>query len=337
MSRRSITPFLFIAFLFCSITVPAQETANDLYAKGRKFMNQGNLDSAGYYLDQALLLSPEQLDILEDRVYLEILKRDFATAMKLGQHLVSRPDAGIKTFQVVGMVYKEIADYKAAKKLYEQALLKFPNTGLLYTEFGDMYAAMNKKSEAIRTWEKGIEMDPGFSGNYYFATLYYVENNNPLWAMLYAENFVNIESLSSRTTEVKAILTDLYKKIASPGYLASRNNPFAFAVAGSFSRQTAVNTTMTVASLTSLRMGFIKDWYQQNNSRFPYKLFEYHDQLIKEGLFEAYNQWLFGSFINVDAYNAWIEANKEKMAALQQFTSGRVYKIPAGQYYQTKP
>jgi hypothetical protein len=338
MSRRLFTPLLFIAFISFSFQAAAQDNVPDLYLKAKRFMNQGNFDSAGFYLEKALLLSPDQLDMLEDQVYLEILKRDFAKAMELSKRLVVRPDAGIKTFQVVGMVYKEIADYKSAKKMYEQALLKFPNSGLLYTEFGDLYAVMNKRSEAIKVWEKGIEMDPGYSGNYYYATLYYTETNNPVWAMLYAENFVNIESLSDRTAEIKGVLSDIYKKISAPGYLISKNNPFAFAVAGTFSKQPVLNmNNITVGGLTSLRMGFIKDWYQQNNTKFPYKLFEYHDQLIKEGLFEAYNQWLFGPSLNTDAYNTWIAANKDKMAAFQKFISGRVYKVPQGQYYQTKP
>lgn len=337
MNRRFFTPLVLVVLLFSSFSSSAQDSVTDLYSKARKFMNQGSLDSAEYYLDKALLLSPGQLDMLEDQVYLQILKRDFAKALKLGQPLVNRPDAGIKTFQVVGMVYKEIADYKAGKKLYEQALLKFPNSGLLYTEFGDMYSIMNKRSDAIKVWEKGIEMDPGYSGNYYYATMYYAENNNPVWALLYGETFVNLESLSHRTAEIKGVITELYKKISQPGFLISKNNPFAFAVAGTFSKQPSLNMgNVTVTALTSMRMGFIKDWYQQHNSRFPFRLFEYHDQLIKEGLFEAYNQWLFGSSLNADAYTAWADTNKEKVKTFQEFVGGRVYKVPTGQYYQTK-
>ena len=334
---KLFTSFLFASVFLFSVPVSAQETADDLYTKARRFLNQGNHDSATFYLDKALELAPERIDMLEDQVYLEIVKRDFAKAMTLANKLITRTDATVKSFQVAGMVYKEIADYKAAKKLYEQALLKYPNSGLLYADFGDMYALMDKDQDAIRTWEKGIEMDPGYAGNYYFATLHYTENNNPVWAMLYAENFINIESFSGRTAEVKGLLTDLYKKISTPGYLISRNNPFAFAVAGTFSRQPSLNlVNVSVPALTSLRMGFIKDWNQQNAAKFPFKLFEYQDQLIKEGLFEAYNQWLFGAALNSDAFNAWTDANKEKVAAFQKALASRMFKIPAGQYYQTK-
>lgn len=337
MNRRFFTPFLFIAlFAFCSSVASAQ-TATEYYSKAKTLMNYGKLDSAAYFLYKALEFSPDELPMLEDQVYLEYLRRDFAKAITVGKKIVTRPDAGTKTFQLVGMAFKEIADYKEAKKIYESALQKFPNSGLLYAEFGDMYAAMNKKTEAIKMWEKGIEMDPGHSSNYYFATLHYAENRNPLWAILYGENFVNIESLSDRTTEIKGIITDLYKKISTPGFLAPKNNAFASAIATTISKQPPVSlSALTVEALTSLRMGFIRDWYQQNSTTFPYKLFEYHDQLIKEGMFDAYNQWLFGTSLNAAAYTAWMDANKEKMAVFQQFTGGRVYKIPAGQYYQSR-
>lgn len=337
MNRRFFTSFLIVAFFTFSFSVASAQTATEYYSKAKTLMNDGKLDSAAYFLYKALELSPEDLPMLEDQVYLEYLRRDFAKAITVGKRIVTRPDAGTKTFQLVGMAFKEIADYKEAKKIYELALQKFPNSGLLYAEFGDMYAAMNKKSEAIKLWEKGIEMDPGHSSNYYFATLYYAENRNPLWAILYGENFVNIESLSDRTTEIKAVITDLYKKISTPGYLSPKNNAFASAVATTFSKQPPVSLSMlNVEALTSLRTSFIKDWYQQNSTIFPYKLFEYQDQLIKEGMFDAYNQWLFGTSLNAAAYTAWMDANKEKMATFQKFTGGRVFKIPAGQYYQTK-
>ena len=300
-------------------------------------MNEGRFDSAAWYLDKAIAVSPADILLLEDQLYLEYLRRDFAKAIQLGKSLAQRPDASVKTFQLIGMTHKEILDYKEAKKVYELALSRFPNSGLLYTELGDLYALQKKKSEAIRTWEKGIEIDPGYSGNYYHAALHYAANRNPLWAILYAENFVNIESLSDRTTEIKGLLTELYKKISTPGYLSGGSSPFATAVAANFHKQAPVPVSnLTVEALTSLRLSFIRDWYLQHAATFPYKLFEYQDQLVKEGLFDAYNQWLFGAALNNTAYTAWVEANKEKMDAFQQFARGRVFKVPTGQYYQSR-
>ena len=47
--------------------------------------------------------------------------------------------------------------------------------------------------------------------------------------------------------------------------------------------------------LTMIRTRFILDWSNNYKTVFPYRLFEYHQQLLQEGMFEAYNQWVFGS------------------------------------------
>lgn len=335
MSRRMFKTLLFAVSVCCFSAVSAQD-ATELYNKAKKFINQGKTDSAGVYLSQALALSPDNPEMLEDLLYVQFLDRDFEKALSLGKNLAARPGATVKTYQLVGMVYKEIADYKEGKKVYDKALLKFPNSGLLYSEYGDMLSQMQKPADAIKQWEKGIEMDPAYSGNYYFASKYYAENRSPLWALLYGETFVNIESLSDRSAEIREMITDLSKKTAMFGYPAAPGNAFASAVAATYAKQPPVPAAnLSVQELTIRRMNFINEWNKGNNTKFPFKLFEYHDQLIKEGLFDAYNQWLFSAF-NPDAYQAWVEANKEKVAAFRQFAGGRVYKVPAGQYYQSK-
>jgi Tfp pilus assembly protein PilF len=336
MSRRILTPILFIALIiFCSSNASAQDV-NEYYSKAKKFINNSKLDSANFYLGKALELSPNNLEMLEDLLYVQYLDRDFTKAISLGKNLSERPDASVKTFQLAGMVYKEIADFKEAKKVYDKALQKFPASGVLYNEYGDLLSQMQKPAEAIKQWEKGIEMDPGYSSNYYFAARYYAENKNPVWAMLYGETFVNIESLTDHTAEIKELLAGLYRKISAPGFLVARNNAFASAVATTFAKQPPIPlNSINVLSLTTLRMAFIKEWNKENNAKYPFKLFEYHDQLIREGLFDAYDQWLFSS-LDPAASKSWAEANKEKVAAFQKFQGGRVYKVPAGQYYQTK-
>jgi tetratricopeptide (TPR) repeat protein len=335
MSRRLYTSLFFIAFISFSSSAVAQDV-NEYYTKAKKFINKSKLDSATFYLSKALELAPDNLEILEDLLYVQYLDRDFVKAVSLGKNLISRADAGVKTFQLVGMTYKEIAEFKEAKKVYDKALLKFPSSGMLYSEYADLLSEMQKPAEAIKLWEKGIEVDPGFNSNYYYATKYYSENNNPVWGMIYGETFVNIESYTDRTTEIKEILAELYKKISTPGFLTAKGNVFAQTVVTTFFKQPPIPlSNLNVQSLTLMRMNFMNDWNKENNAKFPFKLFEYHNQLIKEGLFDAYNQWLFSS-LNPETYEAWKLANKEKQAAFQNFVGGRVYKIPAGQYYQTK-
>ena len=108
--------------------------------------------------------------------------------------------------QILGLAYKAIAEYKESDKMYKEALKKFPNSGVLYSEYGDLLASNDNEAAAIKQWEKGIETDPNHSGNYYYAAKYYAKKGNIIWGLLYSEIFLNIESFSKRTEEIKSIL-----------------------------------------------------------------------------------------------------------------------------------
>lgn len=66
--------------------------------------------------------------------------------------------------------------------------------------------------QAIRQWEEGIKNDPGYSGNYYNAALYYFYTKDKVWSLLYGEIFVNMESLSERGASMKQMLLQGYKE-----------------------------------------------------------------------------------------------------------------------------
>ncbi len=67
-----------------------------------------------------------------------------------------------------------------------------------------------------------------------------------------------------------------------------------------------------------------------------YRLFEYQQQLLKGGMFEAYNQWIFGAAANVGAYENWTRFHVEEANQFNNFQKNRIFKLPAsGQYYQT--
>ena len=83
-----------------------------------------------------------------------------------------------------------------------------------------------------------------------------------------------------------------------------------------------------------IRTRFILDWYKSYATKFPFRLFDYHQQLIKEGMFEAYNQWLFGTVENLPAFDQWTKSNPEAYAKFTTFQKGRVFKMPQGQHYQ---
>ena len=85
-----------------------------------------------------------------------------------------------------------------------------------------------------------------------------------------------------------------------------------------------------------VRTRFILDCYENYASKYPHRLFDYLQQLLREGMFEAYNQWLFGTVENLTAYDSWTRAHADEYKGFVAFQKSRVFRILAGQYYQMR-
>ena len=299
-------------------------------------MLQSEFDQALILFDSALHFSPNNIDILKDILYTNYLKRDYANAIETGKKVTARQDADVQCFQMMGLCYKAIANYKECDKLYKAGLKKFPRSGMLYGEYGDLFAIQKNYSTAIQTWEKGIEADPNASSNYYYAAKYYAENNKLLWALYYGETFVNIESFTNRTAEIKNVLYNCYKKIYENGgkINAVTSSPFEKALAATYTKLTTQTSgDVTPETITALRTRFILEWFAQNAKTYPSRLFDHQKLLLEEGYFDAYNQWLVGSVASTDKLQDWMNTHADEVKSLQQFQRSTLYKIPAGQYY----
>jgi hypothetical protein len=98
------------------------------------------------------------------------------------------------------------------RKIISERLKEYPNSGVLYNEYGEMLWTKQDYS-AIKQWEKGIEVDPNYSGNYYNAAKHYYMTMDKVWSIIYGEMFLNLESYTRRTAEIKNVLLDSYKKL----------------------------------------------------------------------------------------------------------------------------
>lgn len=296
-------------------------------------MNEGDYENSSLVFSKFLTNEPNNIAAQKDFAYLCYLKRDFAKSIELCKKLLNDTAAGEETYQLLGLNYKSIALYKECNNLYKTALTKFPNSGVIYSEFADLNLIEKNTKDAIKNWEKGIEVDPNYANNYYNAALYYNNNNQLFWTVIYGEIFVNLESYTTRTAEIKETILDAYKKILYLGD-AGKNTKNEFE---KMALQTLGNssTSLTAAELTAIRTKFILSWFYENkNEKFPFRLFDQQRYLVREGMFDAYNQWLFGVAINPSQYKTWAESHTTETTTFKQFQEGRIFKLIIGQYYK---
>lgn len=331
---------LFVLFIL-SFAVFAQDDPKTMHQTARGFMATGDWDNAILVLNRLLAADKNNLEYNKDIIQCFYYKKEFDKAVEGVKSIINRDDADVMTFQLAGNVYKAIEDPKECEKAYKAGLKKFPKSGPIYSEYGELLWA-KKDYGAIDLWEKGIEIDPAFSGNYYNTALYYFYTKDKVWSLIYGEIFVNMESLTQRGAAMKELLFKAYKeKLFKEANLmkGEENNksPFAKAFLEAMNKQSSlVSKGVTTETLTMVRTRFILDWYENYAAKYPLRLFDYQQQLLREGMFDAYNQWLFGTVENLTAYDSWTRSHADEYKNFVTFQKSRVFRIPSGQYYQAK-
>lgn len=334
-------PFLSVLLAFFTLTVIAQpEDPAKMHETARSFMRSGDFDNAILVLTRALERDRNNLEMQKDLVMSFYLKRDYTRALDGVKVLLDRDDADVVTYQIAGNVYKALEEAKECEKVYKKGLKKFPKSGPLLSEYGELLWAL-KDFTAINYWEEGIRVDPSFSGNYYNAANYYFYAKDKVWSLIYGEIFINMESLGERGAAMKQQLLQGYKEklFADADLLKGEEknkSEFARKFLETVGKQSAlVNGGINTEVLTMIRARFILDWYASNASRYPFRLFDFQRQLLSEGLFDAYNQWLFGPVENLAAYDNWTKTHAEEYNNFSAFQKTRIFRMPQGQYYQS--
>ena len=299
-------------------------------------MKQGDFPNATMVLNRALQFDPGNIAISKDLALSYYFQKNNSKALETINPLLEREDVDDQCFQIAGNIYKEMNMQKECEKIYKKGIKKFPGSGALYNDWGELLLAQGNH-EAIKQWEKGIEQDPVYSKNYYNAAKYYFLSADKVWSILYSEIFINMEPLSSKTPEIKEMLLECYKKLFADVDLEQNNkdkNNFVKAYLQSMNKQTSqASLGLNAETLTMIRTRFILDWGSSNGSKFPYHLFDYQRQLLQEGMFDAYNQWIFGPAQNLSVFQNWINTHSTEYNAFNTFQKGRVFKMPGAQYY----
>src|SRR5579862_9953112 len=108
MKKLLLTSGVFISTLF----VFGQQTDNAADETAKTYIRQGDYQNAILVLNQALQKDNQNLEMLKDLAFAYYLQRDFEKSLGIAKPLVSRADADVQSFQILGMVYKAIEEKK---------------------------------------------------------------------------------------------------------------------------------------------------------------------------------------------------------------------------------
>lgn len=327
-----------IAILFALQAIYAQSSKQELALKkgneAVKLMDKGKVDESIKLLEESQKLDPENINYPYELAYAYYLKKEYKTSIKYLEKIIDHKNANDRTYQLLGNAYDNSGNPDKAIETYALGLKKFPNSGNLHLESGIMQMDKKEYSKALNFFEKGIEVAPSYSSNYYWATRIYCASEEEVWGMIYGELFLNLERNSKRTEEISKLLFDTYKSEinitndTSFSVSFSKNStislealqdpnklklPFGVGVYEPLIMFSFINQkNIDINSLDQMRNSFIDLYYEKGYDKtYPNVLFSYQKQVKEAGHLEAYNHWILMKG-DETLCEKWILLNKEK-------------------------
>lgn len=299
-----------------------------------KLMDNGKVEESIKLLEEAQKLDPDRFDYAYELAYAHYLKEDYKGAIKILELNINHKNVNERLFQLLGNTYDVLGKTENAFEAYDEGLKKFPNSGMIYLEKGNVYWGKKEYGKALPFYEKGIELDPQFPSNYYRAARVYCGSTEEVWGLIYGEIFMNLERNSKRTAEISKLLFDTYKSEIK----FTSDTSFSL----SFSQNASINVSdlkdpskmklpygigvyeptymfsmlsvksIDINSLDNIRSLFVDNYFKNGHDKtYPNVLFTYQKGVKDAGHIEAYNHWILMKG-DEDGFEKWQSENKDK-------------------------
>lgn len=310
-----------------------QEIARE---KGKQAINledEGKFTEAIKLLEEAQKLDTSSLIYPYELGYSYYSMKDYQRAVTYLESIITHPKAGEEYFQLLGNCYDNLGNSDRALKTYDDGLVRFPHSGKLFLEKGNVFWIQKEYIKALPLYEQGIQADPSFPSNYYRAATIYCHSQDEVWGMVYGEIFMNLERNSGRTAEISKLLYDTYKSeikytaesLTSVSFcqnttmdaseVATQKKvklPFETLYEMTMAISAAPEKRIDINSLNRIRTKFVEKYYQMGHATTrPNVLFEYQNQLLKAGHLDAYNHWIVMRG-DQEGFAEWQAANKKE-------------------------
>ena len=346
MKTRFIISFAsLILLMLCEFSSMAQlDSATLAFEKSNlsreSFENDRPNESLKHMLE-AHRLDPNNIIYTFESGYLQYLLKDYKGAIQTMAPHVQHNDAMPPFFQFLANAYFMNHQVDESITLLDVALSKFPKSGMLHLEKGNILAEKKEPGQALFFYLKGIEVEPNFALNYYKASMIYFQQNQIADGLLLGETFMNLERDSPYTEYMSAELykqTKLGLQIDSSGQWIThwchsmKDDPTisretvlehpGFCQAYAYLTQRCDQSKifqLDLASISAFKENILELYYLEDlQNIYGEPIFEFQRVIFEQDHFEAYNHWLM-MIGNPEEFGLWKESNPDKWSSFVQW------------------
>ena len=328
------------------------EEENERIDLALSYSDNGREDEAIAIYDELIKKHPDVSGLKFEKAYCYYQKQDYKNAYKTLKPTLSAPDANPQYFAVAGNAQDMMGKPKDALKTYQAGLEKFPDSGYLHLETGNVLIGLGYTAQGVGYYEHGIEVDPGFASNYYRAAQL-LSTDYPVKAIIYAETHNLIyDPNGPRWPEVSKLLYDAYNENihfeadtvrttfsrdrtitidkkdvesgASPTSLLEQMSRIARELSFSDAMNESVDAEalkaaggqLTLAELTAIRRRFLEHFEAKEQDRYP--VFAVQRKVLDAGHWEAYNMFMLREG-RPEEFKAWLQDHESDLIAYFEF------------------
>lgn len=329
---------------FSQTNWPSPEV-EQMYLEARGFLTRGNFQQAIMVYSRAVRIAPDIMILQKDLANAYYLSGYNEEAEKTLEPVIKSGQADEECYQIMAAALLADKEDRKAKNVLQKGMERYPHSGILFNQAGKMYEELQKEEDALKTWLQGIEADPAYHLNYYDAARTYMRTSKTVWAIIYAEIFVNLEQATPRSNETRQMLITAYRRLFNSFAIgeipkfnsrdkADTPDGFEGAVYNTFLKLSPIVTDgFGMENLVMLRSRFMMDWTMSYTKTYPFTLFNRHDEMIRNGYFDTYNQWLFGRAISSTEYEAWNKFHPKEMPEFENWLKEHPYKPVGTDFY----
>jgi tetratricopeptide (TPR) repeat protein len=315
----------------------ASRRADSLSREAMKYMDSNLPQTALELWNKALAEVPGYVPFLYEKAVTLVMAERQAEAITILDPIYRDTMLRDRGYQLIGNCYDILQDTGKARRLYEEGVQRYPASGRLHFEIGQLYYRANDRPLAQMWWLQGTRNEPAFATNYYWLAKFFSETRERIWSAFYGELFLNLERNTTRTREISKLVFDMWnlsmrigdttdpmrfcsdETLEIPdkrgGGMMSFPEAFEFTMATSaqtlFKTDTVIKS-LSIEQLVDLRYRFMRGWLSAGyDSTYTNDVLRWNAWLLRQARFKEYLWWLY-SYGNPREMNQYFRKNEDR-------------------------
>ncbi len=260
----------------------------------------GEAASAVAAMEALARLHPDNYAVGYELGYTQIANGEYRRAAATFRKLQGHKDCDDRSYQMEGNALDYMGQRGDAMRAYRRGLARFPRSGRLMMEMGNMSLSDGDYDTALRLYEQGVEAEPSFASNYYRAAWVLLQSSAAESGLALGEAFLLMEPTGERAETMSRMVCDTYRAMSPRG-----------------DATTIRRVAETKRALLSLRRG------ESDSSAAGARVRAVEEAIAEAGHWTAYCAWLVRK-CDADGLSAWMTFNEAAMESFAEWFGANV-------------